>query len=157
MSDRHAESREIAGFTLLEMLVVMSIIGLAAYVSFVSLRLLSDRVDLKEINAGIARMAQLARLAAINENSQAELLFDLDGGTVTLSKGARPFYLPKSIQAEVLTGAELVRAEHMASIIFLPDGSSSGGEVRLSNAVGNSSTLRINWLTGVASIRPVEQ
>lgn len=156
MSDRHAESRENAGFTLLEMLVVMSVIGLAAYVSFVSLRLLSDRVDLKEINAGIARMAQLARLAAINENSQAELLFDLDSGTVTL-KGARPFYLPNSIQAEVLTGAELVRAEHMASIIFLPDGSSSGGEVRLSNAVGNSSTLRINWLTGVASIRPVEQ
>lgn len=146
------ESDHLAGFTLVEMLVVLSIIGLLAYVSAVNFRPVGDRADIVKINREISRMAQLVRLQALNGGSPKELLFDLEKRTISATPNGDALKVPASVSVQLLTGAELLRARDKASIAFLPDGSSSGGEVRLTDANGAKSTLSINWLTGIPTI-----
>ncbi len=157
MRQGEQKSDHLSGFTLIEMLVVLSIIGLLAYVSVVNFRPASDRVDIVKINREISRMAQLVRLKALNDGSPGELLFDLEKRTVLAARNDDILKIPASVTVQVLTGAELVRAREKASIAFLPDGSSSGGEVRLTDASGGRSTLSINWLTGIPTILANDQ
>lgn len=151
------QSDHLAGFTLIEMLVVLSIVGLLAYVSIANFRPASDRVDVVKINREISRMARLVRLKALNDGSPNELVFDLEKRTVLATRDDDILKIPASVTVQVLTGAELVRAREKASIAFLPDGSSSGGEVRLLDADGRKSTLSINWLTGIPTILANDQ
>ncbi|MBA8882027.1 prepilin-type N-terminal cleavage/methylation domain-containing protein [Phyllobacterium myrsinacearum] len=140
-----------AGFTLIEMLVVLAILGLVTAVSFPYFNP-SRKADTTKIAARILHLAQLSRLSAIKDRARRSMTFDTVQGTVAVQGDDDRIVLPQGMKMTVLTGRELISSDRTAQIQFLGDGSSTGGEVVLSAGSMPSTKVQINWLTGVASI-----
>jgi general secretion pathway protein H len=130
--DRRAER----GFTLIEMIVVLVILGLVAGLVLVRGPQRSGTVDLRQASSLVAGALRVARSQAIASNRSVPVRFDPAAATLRMgSEAARR--LPSGI---AMTSAAPV-------ILFRPDGSSTGGVVELA---GRTRTTRIavNWLTG---------
>ncbi|MFV3128972.1 GspH/FimT family pseudopilin [Niveispirillum sp. KHB5.9] len=135
-SDRN---RRQAGFTLLEMLVVLLLLGVAT--ALVAPRLSLGRAALDADARTLAMVLSDAREQAV-----------LTGEPVTLALNlADPGWgggnLPATSSLHVEGDAELM-ADGVARIRFLPDGSASGATIRLTGRGGGERRLRVDWLTG---------
>jgi prepilin-type N-terminal cleavage/methylation domain-containing protein len=67
-----------AGFTLLEMLVVIAIVALVAALSVPLLSKMPDGVRLRALSNGLAAALRVTRSAAIRLNSETSLVIDVD-------------------------------------------------------------------------------
>jgi general secretion pathway protein H len=132
-----------AGFTLVELLVVMGIIGLILAV------VLSAKPKTAAARAAVTARAvaatlQLARTQAMASNTETVVRIDTQ---------SRQFGLPGSMHAlprgmtVAMTVAETERIEGSGGMRFYPDGQSSGGEIVLM-IDGRASRIAVNWLTG---------
>ncbi|MEM8862590.1 MAG: hypothetical protein AAGD96_30135, partial [Chloroflexota bacterium] len=79
-------------------------------------------------------------------------VFDLQSDPMTMIGKLTEKKIPNYFNIDILTGRELIEAHGTASIRFLPDGSSVGGEVIVNSHDGDHVKVRINWLTGLSSI-----
>jgi general secretion pathway protein H len=146
MTNYQKNRHPCAGYTLLELLVVIAIIGLA---SAIAVPLLNDRssdnVRLRAAADAFAGAVRATRASAIQHDSQAVLMVDLDRHTLI-----SPALAPRNFPAEI--GAELRVAEpervspSRGGIRFYPDGTSTGGDLHLS-LNGREIRLCVNWLT----------
>ena len=133
---RAAPNNRQRGFTLIEVIVVLVILGLVAGLVLVRGPQRSGAADLRQASSLVAGALRVARSRAIASNRPVPVRFDPARATLQMSNEAvRP--LPSGI---AMTAAAPV-------ILFRPDGSSTGGVVEL---VGRARTARIavNWLTG---------
>jgi len=132
-----------AGFTLLELLVVLVIAaGLMAALPPLVARAMPS-LHLTAAARTLADDLRRLRLAAIAGQREARLTvaprgdgYGLDGQGKALPEGVR-LTLP---------------AQAGGVIRFFPDGSSSGGEMRL-DLEGDSRHVAVSWLTGQVSVR----
>ena len=133
-------SKNRRGFTLIETLVVMVILGLALSIVAGFIPRGHGALELATNADGLANTLRLARSHAIA--SQRTILFAaIPGGHGYILDGAARA-LPSTLELSMV-GTSAIR--------FAPDGSSSGGVVVL--AAGNlTRTLRIDWLTGRVSV-----
>jgi general secretion pathway protein H len=114
-----------AGFTLLEILVVLAIGALLLVLVMPNLPVARGRVDLLAGGQQVETALRRIRLAAIEQNRA--LAFD--AALLPLPAGLR------------------VAVEPESGLTFHPDGSSNGGRVLLANARG-SLALDVDWLSG---------
>ncbi len=139
-----------AGFTLIEMIVVLAILGLtlalvASYRAPWSRTLAADGVAMQ-----LAADLRLARSQAIAGNRPVVVSVDLPGHRYRIGAGA--FHgLPPEMRIELQTVAEERENAHIADIRFNPDGSSTGGRIVLADGRRRIS-VGINWLTGRVSV-----
>ena len=128
------------GFTLIETLVVLVILGLALSIVAGFIVRGHGALDLATNADGLANTLRLARSRAI-ARQQPIVFVAMPGGHGYILDGiARA--LPATLELSMV-GTSAIR--------FAPDGSSSGGTVVL--AAGNlTRTLRIDWLTGRVSV-----
>ena len=147
-----AESRQ-QGFTLLEMLVVILLIGLAVAAVSVSVTqgLAGARVNAAsgEIAAGL-RATRAQAIVGHKEQS-----FDVDVRADTWSDpGRKDVHLPKGMKLSITSALEDRPDDHTGRIRFFPDGSSTGGHIIL--AAGQRRwRINVSWLTGqVAVVQP---
>lgn len=139
-----------AGFTLVELLVAFAIVALGAVVA---VPILSDpapgarvRAAARELVAGLRE----ARSEAILRNREVVVTLDLETRSYQLSSGQRRRALPSDIEVSLIA-AEIERlSERAANIRFFPDGSSTGGQIRLSKS-GQLYEVTVPWLTGRAT------
>src|SRR6202023_2838723 len=82
MIQRHALCSPEAGFTLLEMLVVLSLIAITASIALPLLGRPSDRMRLQSMVGEIVSAFRLTREAAILRNAETSLVIDVDRRTV---------------------------------------------------------------------------
>jgi general secretion pathway protein H len=130
-----------AGYSLLELLVVLAILALATVVAAPHLTQ-SRGPAVTTIAERVVRdsMRQL-RAEAIRSNAETWLRIDADGRTLTTSSGRR-IALPG--QASIAPAPPLPA---VGLIRFFPSGRSSGIRWRLSVA-GRSKVIAVDWLTG---------
>jgi general secretion pathway protein H len=133
-------SRDRAGFTLIETLVVLVILGLAMSIvaGFVSRG--HPGLDLATGTDEVASGLRLARARAIAR--QAPVLF-------AAGPGGHGYVLDGILHA--LPPAMLVRLAGAPAIRFAPDGSSSGGILQLSEGSA-ARVVRVDWLTGRVTV-----
>lgn len=140
-----------AGFTLLELLVVIAIISLASAIAIPLLHgRSSDSVRLRAAADAFTDAVRATRANAIEHDSQAVLMVDLDRHILT-SPALRPRDFAPEIGAE-LTVAEPERVSRSrGGIRFYPDGTSTGGNLQLS-LHGREIRVCVSWLTGAPRI-----
>jgi len=138
---RRHPGRHPNGFTLVEMLVVLTILGLVGAVVLTRGPSHSAAVDMRSASTTVAGALRLARSRAIATNRPTLVRFDT--GHATLQVGADPArILPAGIAMAVVTAQE-----QGSAIRFLPDGSSTGGRVELAGE-GRTARVGVDWLTG---------
>lgn len=143
-----------AGFTLVETLVVLSILALLATLvlpSFLGRREPTASATAQQITS----LLQMARINAVARGRREEVTVHVGDGTVRYGAG-QVIHIPRSLDRQLLVGRELVAATGAtATILFLPDGGSSGAELTLSERAGGHTVISVAWLTGVPSVREV--
>ena len=134
------------GFTLIEVLVVLAILGfgLALVVGYRSP--VSRGLDLRGSAAALASGLRLARSEAILNNRA--VVFNLDLAGHRFRPGSGPVrQLPPGLAIELLTISGERRNGHTGDIRFNPDGSSTGGRISLADG-GRKIMVGVDWLTG---------
>ena len=134
------------GFTLLEMLVVLSIIGVIAAVSLPLLDKPADAVQLESTAADLASAFRATRAAAILRRIETTLVIDVDKGRVRSSATTERVW-PKNVTANIKFAALRGIQPKEGAFRFFPDGSSTGGEVTL-NLHRRQTKVCVDWLTG---------
>jgi general secretion pathway protein H len=132
-----------AGFTLVELLVVMGIMGLIL-TAVLSAKPKTAATRVAVAARAVAATLQLARAQAMASNVETVVRIDTE---------RRQFGTPKSMHAlprgmtVAMTVAETERIGASGGMRFYPDGQSSGGEIVLMFE-GRASRVVVNWLTG---------
>lgn len=144
-TDRRASGRE-SGFTLLELLAVMALIALAAVMVTVSGSRSLETARLRAFLIKTQTALIETRTAAIRSAEEKVLTVDTAsrnvGGTIAIPRGV-------DLTAEV---AQAEQHGGLVGIRFYPAGTSSGGRLTI-RAEGTAYEIRVNWLTGHATLR----
>ncbi|MFC3652539.1 GspH/FimT family pseudopilin [Dyella humi] len=138
------------GFTLLEMLAVIILIGIAAAAVSISV---AHGLASARVNAAASELAaslRATRTQAIVHGEQR--LFELDT-RAEIYRGAdkRDVRLPKGLELSVTSAASDQSGGEIARIRFFPDGSSTGGRITLRSGQ-REWHVNVSWLTGAISI-----
>ena len=139
-------AQRATGFTLLEMLVVIALIGLATVAVAVSVTsgLASARV--RAASSELAGALRATRAQAIVQGE--EKVFDVDTRNNSYDGAKqRKVALPKGLQVSITSAKEDRPDNHTGRIRFFPDGSSTGGRITL-KAGRREWHVNVSWLTG---------
>lgn len=141
------------GFTLIEILIVLGIIGLMLAVVTPMLGNVIDNSQVKSATRHLAAGLKTARLMAINSKEEATLVLDTENRTYTIGDVEKQLSLPDGSSLLLTTARSEQIDEYTGAIRFFADGSSSGGQIKLSlNRF--EYFVDVNWLTGKVSITP---
>jgi general secretion pathway protein H len=144
-TDNRDRLRE-AGFTLIEMLVVLAVLALVATVAVPLLSGGSEGLRLQMAASELAAAFRVTRSAAITRHAETALVIDVDRRTFKSTVvSQRPF--AADIEAKLTFASGIRSAPSDGGFQFFPDGSSTGGDVLLS-LHGKQSRLCVDWLTG---------
>lgn len=135
-----------AGFTLVEMMIVLAVVAMSALFLGPMLHRGTSPRDLEMLGRRIALAARTARLEAMRHNSVGAVAFDPQSRSFGILPGPERVALPADVSAQVKAGRELEDGG-LGTIRFLPDGRSSGGDIRLSTSTARIH-LTVDWLTG---------
>jgi type II secretion system protein H len=145
--------RPANGFTLLELLVVLLLIGLLTALVFPSMGRGLAALKLKTTSRQIAATLRLARSKAITEQQIYWVGFDVEKNQVELSSDDRryqkSFELPDGITIAkvVTTGMEEPRNRQSASYFFAPNGMAQAFQVLIENNRGRGMKVLQDPLT----------
>ena len=139
------------GFSLLELMVVVTLMGLA----FLLLpKMIFSGVSGAELRSSVRAVAsglRLTRDTAINTRREAVLTIDLDNRAFTVQNDARTHKLHEKLDVKLYTSQADLISERVGTIRFYPDGSSNGGRVTV-GAGGRAFAVDVDWLTGHVTI-----
>ncbi|PYV20035.1 MAG: hypothetical protein DMG07_00335 [Acidobacteria bacterium] len=153
---RRAGTAAGAGFTLLELAIVMVLMGMALAVSIPALQRGSAALALRAAGRDVLNCLRYAREKAITEGTGSRVVFSPENQSVTLTdpygEGARRLQLPRDVRfARLVLSGQEVREGPMA-VRFLPNGSSENAEVVLESSQGAHLAIVTDPITGGARV-----
>ena len=139
-----------AGFTLIEILITLAILGLAAALIVGYKPPWSRTLGLRGAAAELAAGLREARSEAILRNRPVSLDIDLDTRRFQAGSGTvRQLSAELSLALLTVTGER--RNAHEGGIRFNPDGSSTGGRISIGDGK-RAIAVGVDWLTGRVSV-----
>jgi general secretion pathway protein H len=138
------------GFTLLEMIVVLVILGLMAGLVVSRGPSRNAGLDLRAAAADITQTLRGARARAISTDRTVVFRVNPMAHAFTID-AAPPRRLPATIGLSVVALSGDVERDRTADISFAPDGSSSGGRIDLVSGARHVQ-IDIAWLTGRVTV-----
>lgn len=142
-------NNKTAGFSLVEMLVVLAIIALVASIAAPGLARSYRSQNIDTIAREVAGRLRLSRTMAVGIAGRQTVVFDPSVNEIRFGE-REPLRLPTDVRMMLITGDKTI-ADRQAVLTFLPNGSASGIEVQLRR---NQQGVRIdvNWMTGLVSL-----
>lgn len=148
---RHGRSRRSAGFTLIEVSVVLVIAAAALALVAPNLGGVLERTRLTSATREIASGLRYARSHAMTAGRPVEFWLDVNAHSYLAGDRAKPHALPDSVKLSLTTADGQATADGRGFIRFFSDGSSTGGKILLETA-GQRRQVQVNWLTGFVQI-----
>lgn len=139
------------GFTLLEIMLVLFIVILGFAAIGLSISSGSDATEHQSVARDLVSALRYAKGQALISHEETTVELDLNENTYTVSGRDKVFTIPETIAVTVVTAQDEMEGKGLANIRFFPDGSASGGRIKLEK---NTVTwqIDINWLTGQISL-----
>lgn len=138
--------RSVRGFTLLEMIIVLLIIAMAATLLGTSIVGRLDSVKVATAARDLTAALRFTRSQAILHREEKFIEVDLEKRSYTVP-GRDAVQLPESMELKLLTAQSEVASEKLGRIRFFSDGGSTGGRVTLISG-GRQWKVNVSWLTG---------
>jgi len=135
------------GFTLIELLVVILI---ATLLIATVPPLFTGSISGAGSRAAARQLAtalRAIRSQAIAQHQETALLLDLDQRRYRISAAEREFQLDKDLALSLTIARGQVLEQNQGTIRFFPDGSSSGGRIKLASD-RRAYVIDVDWLTG---------
>jgi|SoiMethySBSTD1v2_1073268.scaffolds.fasta_scaffold1553394_2 general secretion pathway protein H len=145
-------TRAPAGFTLLEVLMVLAIIGLVAAFTLPALRRPPDKLRLEAATHTLVSALRFSRVQAIARNEDVIVTLHAERRILESSTGPA-LQLDQEISVEMIFAASERRRNGAGAIRFYPDGTSSGADIVLT-LNKRRTRVSVNWLTGEARLDP---
>jgi len=145
-----AKPAGVGGFTLLELLIVMAIMGMVGALIVSGRPSGSSSVNVRLAAETLASALRVARAQAITQGRPVGMVLDTNRRRYGIEQAPqRP--LPDGLTFTLLTGRGDVLSPAQGRIRFFPDGSSTGGRITIHSAAGKS-VVGIDWLSGRVSV-----
>lgn len=138
------------GFSLLELLVVLLLLGLSSIIVLPSIEQGLKNKDLRESTLKLAAAARNLRSKAIYENNLQRLILNPRGNSYQAPAG-KTILLSSDIGFTAIEGGEPI-GEGLRQFLFFPNGSVLGGKIGLSNRAGTSYAIQLDPLVGRVSV-----
>ena len=151
---RHVGAQSARGFTLLEILVVMVLLGAATLIATGSaepiLRAARERGWIDRLQAELVRTRNYARASG----AVAVVSFHPGEGVVRFARGPQTgeLALPSGYWLETEGGNDGLDQ----TLVFFPDGSASDTEIVFALGAGRATRLRVAGATGKIELAPME-
>jgi len=139
-----------AGFTLLEMIVVVAVLGLSLGLVVTRGPMRSQTVEMQAAVNQVVQGLRVARSRAIATNTPVRFAVDVAMRSVQIDS-ERPIALPRAVSIDMLAVSEETRGTHLAAVRFNADGSATGGRIDLADGQ-RAAHFVIDWLTGRVSV-----
>ena len=134
------------GFTLIEMIVVIVLIGIVASVVTFSFTRTLAGARIQAASNDLVAGLRYTRGQAIVKGEQKVLMLDLEKNT-WLAPGKAERELPKGMILRLTTAQQELISDQAGGIRFFPDGSSTGGNIAV--VLGEREwRINVGWLTG---------
>ena len=139
--------RPHAGFTLLELLVVLAIASLLIALVPIAFDSLREGTQYRDALRTMQSEMRQARQQAVTQGRAVRFQVDLAGRTYGLvGKVEHP--IPEKLQVRATVASVEVQANQVAAIQFLPTGGATGGSIDLLRPSGAGTRLKVDWLSG---------
>ena len=172
------------GFSLIEMMVVLILMGLSMFLATPLLSGFSKTVELKGATKKISAILRYCRSEAVNRGKVYQVLFDPDLGQVNVQPieekeedqeakdvtkdvtdvtkdqpkeqpKQRTYTLPKGVDIKEVKANSPQYPSDYAVIEFYPNGGSNGGMIRLDSPDRKGYRIKVHFLTGIVEIEKV--
>lgn len=141
------------GFTLVELLVVLALMGLALTVASPLIGNALPGTQMRAAARDVATGLRYARSLAISTNDDVTFDVDVEGRRFAVPQGRRTGSFPKDAEIVLTTARSELFDSGSGSIRFFPDGTSTGGGVEIVRE-GRRFLITVDWLTGRVAIAP---
>lgn len=146
LSPARQHSLRQRGFTLMELLVVFAIMALLAVVVPVAYVRMQESSQYRDTVRHMRAELRAAREFAVQTQEPARFSVDLQNKDFS-GAGGKGYQASEEVELRA-TVADVALEGNIASIVFLPQGGSSGGSIDILRANGDGTRLRVDWLTG---------
>jgi general secretion pathway protein H len=142
-----------AGFTLIEVVCVLAIIGLLAALVLPAIPRGTSQARLAGYAVEVAALLKGDRNAAIRSRAQVATSLDAERRIVISGATASIVEIPGDVTFEALLAQRCGDRRVGATIDFFPSGASCGGVIAIARQ-GVGYQIRVNWLTGGVEVVP---
>jgi general secretion pathway protein H len=149
-SDDRARRNADAGFTLLEVLVVLAVLGMALTLFAVRGNPVSPAVQARAAARDISEALRAAHAEAVATNRSIFFVIDVANRDYRWGREA-PHTVPPGVRLALLTSRDELVTSSVGKIRFDPDGGASGGRVTVDGG-GRAWWVGVDWLSGRVSV-----
>jgi len=138
-----------AGFSLIEMLVVLAIVSVVAGITAISVQQVRNAKSPYTFARNVSESMTALRYRAMNTGRIQTSEINIEQKTFSDTTGKASIAIPRTWTLTVTIGRQIAQPKTVPNIMFLPDGTSSGADITLREPGGQAAYVRVNWLTGL--------
>lgn len=153
-SANQPKRRASAGFTLVEIMVVMVIIALIMGLVATSMSRSISAAEARAASRELVASLRYTRARAIIDKAEQVFMVDTENRSYQ-APGRDKVELPEGVDLTITTATSELVSDAVSGIRFFPDGGSTGGHIELTV---NKREYRVNvaWLTGETQLERTE-